>query len=188
LNTSGVVSCIGSADPLIREYVHDFGLCTMNIVWLECGLREHLRRLAFLRATWPLRVRNFRKKHERFEEMTLGTLTTEFERVGENPNLVVGLRRIVDGRKYLLHQRISLYDPEVGEIPRRRIHELRKLIHELYNDARERDHAVEKADQSVFEAIMKRVRAEQPSDSATMAETDRIIAANGRRTNNYPSA
>lgn len=182
-----IIVSIGSSEPLIREYVHDFGLCAMNIVWLECALREHLRRLAVLRATWPLKVKNYWKKLERFEEMTLGGLVTEYESLQGDPDLVAGLRRVADGRGYLFHNRITLFDPDQGRIPRRRVHEVRGLVHELWADARDRDKAIEKADQRVFEQIMERIRIEQPSDPATMAETQAIIDLNGRRVKNHPN-
>jgi hypothetical protein len=165
VSMSSIISCVGSPDPLLREYVHDFGLAAIDLTFLEESLRHHMELLAVLRAKWPMKVKKYRAIKAKYAKMTLGGLVPEFKKLGGRPDLVENLEPLVEPRNFILHNRIPLYDPEVGRIPARRIHELRAIFHMFIRDIHDRGGAIQKADHELYKALVDRIDNETPRSS-----------------------
>lgn len=188
MSTSLVIPCVGASDPLIREYVHDFGLASWNVVALEDQLKVLLIDMAMLRAQWPMKVKKLRKIEERLEEITLGGLITEYEGLGGHPELVVNLRPLNEKRRVLLHRRIPLTPPGASAPDRSRIAEVRAALQEYSRDLLGRSNAVAKAHHKVFEELVERVKREQPPDLPGMISLHSMLASNERMVREHPEA
>jgi hypothetical protein len=183
-----VIPAVGSADPLIREYVHDFGLAAWNVVALEDHLKMLLTEMAVLRAQWPLKVKKLRKIVDRLDEVTLGGLISEYGRLGGKPELVANLRPLNESRKILLHKRVPLTEPGQLGPDRARIAEVRVALQAYARDLFERSNAVSKAQHEVFEALVERVRKEQPPSLEGAVLMDAWLDSHRRLTRDYPEA
>ena len=164
MGTGLVVPCVGSADPHVREYVHDFGLCALNFTFIEDGLRRHLLHIAMLRADWHgegsqrgIKGKKMRKEAEVLEGLTLGGLVTRYSRSGD-PALVAVLQPIVDMRNTLLHNRIVL--SESGSITSAKLAEIREALQALWKQVRDAGNDLRRADADVFAQLIERAKRE----------------------------
>jgi len=185
---SMVIPCVGASDPLIREYVHDFGLAAWNVVALEDHLKLLLKDMAVLRAKWPLRARKLEAIAERLEEATLGGLITQYERLGGNRDLIANLRPLNATRRLLLHRRIPLTPLGESWPDRARIAELRTALQAYSSELLGRSNAIQKAHHAVFDELVARVRSEQPPDLPGMISLHALLSRNERMVRNHPDA
>ncbi len=179
-----IVACIGSSDPVLREYVHDFGLCAINLTMVEEALRSHLEHRDVLEAKWHLKdgTKGMKvKKHfeikDRYAMVTLGGLVTKYERNGGKPELVAVLRPVADGRNVLLHNHLQLTDYETMQMPVSRIQEVRAALHQLSEQAQTATTAIQVADIDVFEMIINRIKREGIPRNPFAVPLEHMLAA-----------
>lgn len=172
---SAIITAIGAHVPIVREYVHDYGLARINLSSLEDDLRGHLIHRATLRAEWPLRVKKLRQIHRQLDEVTLGPLATKLENAGGPAEIVAGVRALVPDRNHLRHNRIDLMDLASMKIPRWRIDEVRTELKRVANDAFMQTKAIQKANLDVFFEIRERIKREEPGTPAEMAAMAELL-------------
>src|SRR5580765_2031518 len=113
---------VGPENPRIREYVHDFGLCALNFIYLEHHLRLWLFHEAFFRAKWPpLPAKKLNSLRGKFAEMGLSDALREIEKLGGHPEIVGRLRDIIPARNALMHNPIQIADSASLKTPDGRI-------------------------------------------------------------------
>ena len=117
MSTSPITFCVGSADSLMREYVHDFGLCALDFTFVGDALPHHLATLAMDRAEWQgegarrgVKRKNLSKVVDPLSELTFGGLVSRYCDDGGKPHVVALLEPIVETRNRLLHNRLPLSD------------------------------------------------------------------------------
>jgi hypothetical protein len=164
MGTALVVPCVGSADPHVREYVHDFGLCALNFTFIEDGLRHHLLHIAMLRADWhgeggqrSIKGKKMRKEAKVLEELTLGGLVTRYSKSGD-PALVAVLQPIVEMRNTLLHNRIVL--SEGASITSANLNKVRETLQALWKQVRDASNDLRRVDADVFAQLIERAKRE----------------------------
>jgi len=168
---------------LVREYVHDYGLCCLGISGLEATLRHHVELRAKLAAKWvpagdsmmvpPKKLSAIKRK---YAEQTLGTLVKAFAKAGADPALVAEIEEVRQARNLLLHNHIQLTDMTTRTIPTAGIQQLRTALRELAEAARRTAHAVQQADVALYEALNKRMRLEGVPRQTGVAPFEHMIA------------
>jgi hypothetical protein len=183
MSGNSVVGCIGSSKALVREYVHDFGLCSINITAVEDSLREHLRHRAMIRAEWHqkdcvlgVKATKLAKIEDAYSEVTLGGLRREFEQQGGEPDLVALLKKVTEGRNTLLHSHLAITDYNVMRVTTARIQEVREGLHALSNLAQRAYHAIQAEDLKALQALADRVRRDGMPDGPHSERLQMMLA------------
>lgn len=165
---------VGSQSLIVRDYVHDFGLCVLNLTYAENNLRDHLVRLAEARAKWPLRKSELAAIEAKYGRFTLGQSVPELKKLGGDPKLVIGLEALVPQRNNLRHSVLDLIDVATGQVPKATIEKHRRLLDKLSNDARRCSHGVQKADVALFKQMIAKAVETGPT---TQAEREAMATA-----------
>jgi len=142
---------------LIREYVHDVGLCTLNMAMLEDALRHHLAHRTLLRGVWPMKVQTYNGKVRKFAEATLSGLATRYENAGGDPEFAATLRAIADDRNVLVHDHLPLTNYSTMRMSLERVQAVRSIVLDLARRANKATHMVQLDDCQVFGELIKRI-------------------------------
>jgi hypothetical protein len=182
-----VIGCVGSDNPLVREYIHDFGLCTINLTTVEQSLRAYLEHAAMLRAEWHerdgtlgIKGKKYVDIKSKYARLTLGGLVSEYERGGGSPELVAALEPVIGFRNTLLHNHLPVTDVETMTITQDRLQALRELLHSISAAARTVSAAVQVADYEVFAALVDRMKREGVPPGLDAQGLQEMLEAFGR--------